>query len=120
MSEWIFADRKVVARLPCLYGRYLKQSAHPDFFPDDCGSGSTPLYISCQKGHADIVEYLLRRGANHQAKYMNKFTPLLVAAQHKNVNVVKTLLAFGLEPTEEEKKELNYATATIRELFFSP
>lgn len=83
---------------------------------DDCGSGSTPLYIACQKGHVETVEYLLRRGADPKAKYMNKFTPLLVAAQHKQIGVVCALLEFGIEPTQDEKKELALAPNSIQDI----
>jgi hypothetical protein len=65
----------------------------------------------------EIVEYLLRRGANPGVKYMEKFTPLLVAVQQSKIPVIEALLGFGVEVTREEKEQLKLAPMTIQRIF---
>lgn len=62
-----------------------------------CGQGSTPLYLACQKGHKDVSEYLLRRGANPNARFKGKFTPLSIATQHRHEAVVALLKEYKAE-----------------------
>ena len=38
--------------------------------------GFTPLYVSSQKGHMEVVRELLNHGANLNAAYKYGFTPL--------------------------------------------
>lgn len=68
------------------------------------------MYIACQKGHKEIVEYLLRRGANPSAKFKNKFTPLSIATQHNYHSIVALLREYGaqLSPTDEKEELTNY------------
>lgn len=66
------------------------------------------MYIACQKGHKDIVEYLLRRGANPNAKFKNKFTPLSIATQHNFHSIVALLREYGAQLSlTDEKAELS-------------
>lgn len=56
-------------------------------------SGATPLYSACERGHRDVVEFLLRiagvdvNQANHEG-----FSPLYAACQNGHTEVVKLLL----------------------------
>lgn len=62
-----------------------------------CSQGSTPLYLACQKGHKEVAEYLLRRGANPNARFKGKFTPLSIATQHQHEAVVTLLRDYRAE-----------------------
>lgn len=56
---------------------------------------STALFCACEKGHVDIAELLLQKGANINAKEQSSvtdMTPLMVAALSGHSVVVKMLL----------------------------
>lgn len=55
------------------------------------------MYAACQKGHKEIVEYLLRKGANPNVKFKNKFTPLSIAMQHNFHPIVLLLREYGAQ-----------------------
>ena len=40
----------------------------------------TPLHIACQNGHLQIVQYLIEKGDNIEAKDKDKYTPLQCAS----------------------------------------
>jgi ankyrin repeat protein len=77
------------------------------FVSASCSQGSTPLYIACQKGHKDVVEYLLRRGANPHAKFKNKFTPLSIAVQHRHYAIAALLREYQFIKSNTENSQNN-------------
>ena len=63
--------------------------------------GGTPLYLASQENHAQILDVLIRKGANVNSWNGNpeaKFTtPLFVASQQNYIEVMKILLASGAD-----------------------
>ena len=77
-------------------------------------SGYTPLLLAADNGHLPVVEYLVERGANIEAKdkvsdvlsfiyspscvsYQYEYTPLLLAAMIGHLPVVEYLLEKGAD-----------------------
>lgn len=52
----------------------------------------TPLTIACANGHRDIVELLLKEGANIEHRDKKGFSPLIIAATAGHASVVEVLL----------------------------
>jgi ankyrin repeat protein len=63
--------------------------------------GYFPLYIACKEGDNDIVELLLKRGANIEEKNEQGQTALMIAIQKNHekshLEVIKTLLKAGAD-----------------------
>ena len=57
----------------------------------------TPLSLACSGGRFEVVEVLLRRGANKEHRNVSDYTPLALAASGGYVNIIKLLLATGAE-----------------------
>ncbi|KAK3386051.1 ankyrin repeat-containing domain protein [Podospora didyma] len=59
--------------------------------------GSTSLFWAALKGHREVVDLLIRRGAKGDVNQPNAkgLTPLMVAAQHGHHGVVRVLLSHG-------------------------
>jgi uncharacterized protein len=55
--------------------------------------GYTPLICAAEKGHKDVVEYLLANKADVSAKSVNGWTALHAAAYHGHMDVVELLVA---------------------------
>ena len=54
--------------------------------------GDTPLYVACEKGHAEVVTTLLDANADKNQADNDGDTPLYVACQKGHTEVVTTLL----------------------------
>lgn len=57
----------------------------------------TALMAASAFNHADIVKYLVDRGANINSKDCDGFTALMYAAEHRNLDVLKILIDHGAE-----------------------
>ena len=55
----------------------------------------TPLHYACQEGHLPIVEYLISKGANIEAKGEIEMTPLHYACQEGHLPIVEYLISKG-------------------------
>ena len=58
----------------------------------------TMLHLACLHGMTSIAEYLLAHGANPNAKSVNDWTPVLVAAQNNHLATLALLLVKGGDP----------------------
>ena len=53
------------------------------------------LHIACQKGQLEIVQSLVEKGANIEAKDKSEKTPLHIASTRVNTDVVNYLILKG-------------------------
>jgi ankyrin repeat protein len=65
-------------------------------------SGMTVLMVASLRGYDEMVEALIKRGANVNLKRYVGDTPLMLAAQSDNVNTVRALLKAGANPNVKE------------------
>ena len=71
--------------------------------------GWTPLHYAATDGQAAAVEYLLDAAAYIDAESPNRTTPLMMAARHKQVTVLRLLLEQGADPTARNEAGLTAA-----------
>ncbi len=69
-------------------------SVRPNLFKAN-EQGKTPLLVAAEKGHAEIVQTLLERGAEINDAGPDKNTALHYAAQNGHINAVETLTRNG-------------------------
>ncbi len=62
----------------------------------------TPLILAAQQGNAEVMEPLIKAGADVNAKTGNGTTPLMFAAASGNTDAVKVLLDRGADVNAEE------------------
>jgi len=58
---------------------------------------NTPLHWSAYKGHVDIIETLIYKGADYNLKNKHGETALLIASKYGKTEVVKYLLSLQPE-----------------------
>lgn len=57
-------------------------------------TGATPLYLACQEGHLEIIQYLVQDcGADPHARAYDGMTPLHAAAQMGHNTVIVWLVS---------------------------
>ena len=80
-------DRLAVAMLLVKHGTYLDARDSYD---------KTPLYLAVQNGRADVVHYLLKKGANPNVRD-EKWgkTPFHIAAYYGEITIAKLLIKYG-------------------------
>lgn len=59
--------------------------------------GYTPLHRACYGGHIDCAKYLLRKGANINARTSDDWTPLHCAVRWNNIVVAEYLIRQGAD-----------------------
>ncbi len=67
------------------------------------GEGSTPLHYAVWKGHEELVQFLVDRGANVNAHNSNAHwgtTPLHAAAHSNRASLIRLLVAHGAKLDE--------------------
>ena len=78
----------------------------------------TPLYLASQKGHAPIIQALIRAGADLKTGTPNGTTPLMVAAAAGEAAAVKILIDHGADVNAKDgvraQTPLMYAAASNR------
>ena len=67
------------------------------FLNDRDENGHTPLHLSTIRGHKEIAELLIAKGADVNAKLQDGFTPLHYAADEGHKEVVELLIAKGAD-----------------------
>jgi len=68
----------------------------PDLINKREKDGLPPLHLAIQRGHLNVVRYLLANGASPSATDGSLRTPLYLAAQRGQLNAVKVLLSAGV------------------------
>jgi len=65
---------------------------------------ATPLYISAQNGHAEVVDLLLRNGANpNKSREDTGASPLFISTQEGHTGVVTLLLGHRADVNQPKK-----------------
>ena len=67
------------------------------FQNSDCSNerGESAIWKACKRGHLEILELLLRAGADVNQASKDGSTPLLVAAQHGQLVMLRRLMEVG-------------------------
>jgi ankyrin repeat protein len=52
------------------------------------------LYVACFKGHVDIIEFLLKNGADANKQGPDHFSPLHIAINQKHFSACKLILEY--------------------------
>src|SRR6266511_6176992 len=80
--------------------------------------GCTLLHYIAMRGNAKLMEILLAKGVNIEAKDSFNRTPLLIAASHKNEEIVDALLNVGADITSSnDARESMLVSATLSGCF---
>ncbi|MBN8828976.1 MAG: ankyrin repeat domain-containing protein [Sphingobacteriia bacterium] len=69
----------------------------------DTTTGTTLLHLAIKNEALEVVEELLKHGANPNSFDSLQYTPLFEAVLFKNINIVKILLKYGANPTLKNK-----------------
>ncbi|XP_057334336.1 putative ankyrin repeat protein RF_0381 [Microplitis mediator] len=67
-------------------------SCNPQFIGDHL-----PLSVAIREGHEEMVELLLKHGADPNVDNYRDISPLVHAAEKGNSNIIKLLLAYGAD-----------------------
>lgn len=73
----------------------------------------TALILASEKGYADIVAYLLEKGADPKKANVSGDTALSMAAQRGYANIVAMLLDKGVDPNEGQKEAPPWTAAAV-------
>ncbi len=84
-------DRSLIFGVQCTF---LKLSFRASVHTQD-NFKWTPLHFACHAGQKDIVELLLDKGANLEAKTLNGATPLMRAVESSKPELVQFLIDRG-------------------------
>jgi len=82
----------------------------------------TPLYLACQYGQYEVVEYLLEAGADLFIKTNSERTALDIAYTIEDDDIVNLLLDYGagtyITNTYKDKEYIIYDTPSAEQLWF--
>jgi ankyrin repeat protein len=81
----------IQGNLPLVQTLVLKNKAMVDHI------GWTPLHYACTRGHIDVAQFLIANGATVDAMSLGNTTPLMMAVQSGNEQLVKLLLDKGAD-----------------------
>ena len=73
--------------------RQWSRSGWDDNYDPFLFSGATPIWWAAKKGRTNVVDLLLRHGANPNARTTSGRTPLMEACQRGYVNIARLLLS---------------------------
>lgn len=72
------------------------------------------LHAASEKGHSGVAEFLLSHEGHVEAKDSEGNTPLCIATQHQQMDLVKLLLDRGADPDAEN------SVSNLRKNIFRP
>jgi uncharacterized protein len=70
----------------------------------------TPLHYAAANGQLSVVEYLVENHAYIDAESPNNTTPLMMAARHKHITVMRWLTENGADPTYANQQGFSAAS----------
>ena len=80
------------------------------------GDGETPLTSAVRGGRVDVVRFLLAKGAGvNQQNWLSSRTPLMLAANSGDTEMIKVLLDHGADPCRTVKYSDNETAQRIAE-----
>lgn len=79
---------------------HVKEGYENDKVKDD--EGRTLLHWACDRGHLDVVEFLLEKNHDVNCYDTDKLTPLHYAASCDNLEIVKMLIKHGADMSAED------------------
>jgi len=85
--------------------QFLAAGHHPD--ERDAGrGGTTALLLACRRGHIEIAQLLIQKGASLESSGAWGYTPLMYASVFGHLEVVALLLSHGADvaPTDQRGK----------------
>jgi hypothetical protein len=104
-----FDEKKIASIITCT-------RQYPKLMQNSYG-GHTPLHIAASRDQTDIVELLIRAGANPNVKDQEGLTPLhLAAGNHSSTNLASTLISEGANVNAKNK----YGYTPLHIVAFSP
>ena len=68
---------------------------------------TTALIEAAKEGHLDIVEILMKHGADIHDKTIDGDSPIIYASEQGHVNVLGLLLSNGADPNDKDKYAYN-------------
>lgn len=77
------------------FKRQMKEN--PGLVSKDMGYGSTPLHLAAESNRPQVIEYLVSKGADVNARNNGGYTPLHEAAYIGALDSVKTLVRLGAD-----------------------
>uniref|UniRef100_A0A8C0HH17 Ankyrin repeat domain-containing protein 7 n=1 Tax=Buteo japonicus TaxID=224669 RepID=A0A8C0HH17_9AVES len=69
---------------------------------DAQNKGCTPLILAVSEHHEEVVEFLLKKGADVHARDQCERTPLMTAASGGELNLIKVLLQYGADVSHKD------------------
>ena len=78
-------------------------------------NGMTPLHMACCRGHLDVVQELVARGANVEATDEFGRTPLHLACGNGHLDVVQELVARGANREATDYRWLDTSSLCLRQ-----
>ncbi len=78
------------------------------------GEGDAALFLAVQEGHIDVVDLLIREGADVNLRGGNRSTPLHVAAAHGSGELVALLLKYGAKLDLNDASGLTAVELAVR------
>jgi uncharacterized protein len=118
LSRSFSPDGFPVVALAAVFGhldvaRYLAEHGADVNAPATNGSGYNALTGAVASGHTQIVDWLLKSGADPNYRYGPGYSPLLTAAANGHLEILKLLLAHGADlhaTSNDAKSALTLAT----------
>lgn len=76
----------------------------------------TPLYYAAKYGNANLVKYLLSKGADPTISDQYGVNPLIIAAQRNDIRMLQVIIAKGGKKILDAKNPVTGETALLRSL----